>query len=347
MALELQIFEGAAWVYALARINNTSGTPVTQAIASGSGEDLADTYALAFSAVVLGVSATVTVTPSSGNNPYGGLQAWSKAIVLDNATDHLNVIPGLKLRFSSAGGFSNAWTATIKVGRYEGVFDAIAGETSVGERVRAVNTGTGAVSAAKARVLTHAKQYKKAGKVLSILEPFAIGATEKATGDRIMPYVLTLSGTAGAGGAKVTTLSVDTVTPGAGTILDINASANVSGTGLKAVAGQKYRFLSGALTGVEFSIDPACANGDTSNLLIISPRFIKIAPDVAGVEGAYGTADVPLTEVGQAAGVITPTAFAYFWVKVDVPAGGNVASNPYVGDVALQATESGAAGWIV
>lgn len=349
MALVNQVFDGAAWVDSSVRQSALTGTPLVSVAANGSGEALADNYVLTFSAVVPGVSANVAVATTSPNNPH---KTASKAVVLDGATVHKNIVPGYDIIFSNAGGFTNAWTVTLLVGQYLGTVDASGGGAGVptaAARQRAYNAGTGAVSNALAGLRNIVKPFKKVGSVFISVKGFAPGSTEKTAGggsSRVMPYVLTISGVAGAGAGKTCNLSVDGVLFGAGTLQDLVNPAAVSGTGLKAVAGQGYRVLSGNLTGLEFYIDPACANGDTINILIFLPRYRRIAPETApNTPGVYGSADIVLTETGQAAGVITAGGFAYYWGDILVPAGASPESNPYPTDIYVAGTETGAAGY--
>jgi hypothetical protein len=335
-----QIFEGAAWVDSDSRPTNTTGTPVVSAVANRDGRGLADEYFLTFAAVVVGVSANVTVTTTSPNNPYRA----TRAVALDGLTVHKDVIPGLDIVFSANAGFTGAWAATIKVGEFLGTFDAFgggAGVPSAGVRHRVLNDGTGAVSNAKARVLPTVKWVKKVGTVFSGVKPFAEGSTEKVAGggsSRVVPYVLSISAVAGAGAGKTCTVSVDGVAFPAASLRDLSTGNTQDGTLVKAVApGNYYRVILGNLIGLEFAIDAGVANGDAANVLIFAPRFIQIAADVAGVASAYGTADIILTEAGQAAGTIQPGGTAFYWRRVLVPAGGNAESNPVPGDIALTA----------
>lgn len=350
--LKDQIFIGAAWVDAEARLTNSSGTPLVSATPNGDGRLIADDYLLSFAAVVAGVSANVSVVTTSPNNPYK--TAAPKAILLDGVTLHKDIIPGVSLVFSAQGTFTNAWTATVNVGTFDGTYDAFgggAGVPSAGTRHRVLNNGTGAVSAAKARLIPIAKWVKKVGTVFSGIKPFAEGATEKQAGggsQRVTPYVISISAVAGAGAAKTCTVSVDGVAFPAGSLRDLGTGVLQDGTLVKALApGNFYRVVTGPLTGLEFAIDAAVANGDSANVLVFQSRFVQTAPDNAGAAGAYGTGDVNLTEAGQAAGTILPGGTAFYWKRILVPSGANAESNPYPTDVALTGTETGQAGWSV
>lgn len=343
-----QILISAVWTNTDARFTNSTGTPLVSADANRDGRALADSYALAFSSVTPGVSADITVTPSSPNNPY----ADTHTVNLDGLTEYRDVIPGVTLVFDDDAGFTNSWAATVNVGEFLGTFDAFgggAGVPSAGVRHRVLNDGTGAVSAAKATLLPIAKWVKKTGEVFDTVRNFAEGATEKQAGggsNQVIPYLIEISNVAGVGGAKTCSVSVDGVLFGADSLRDLSTGVSQNGDLVKAISpGRFYRVILGDLTGLEFAISADAADGDEANVLIFESRFIQTAPDSGGVAGTYGTADITLTQSGQSAGVIQPGEVAYFWRRVLVPAGANAESNPYPGDVALKATESGAAGW--
>lgn len=350
MSLKDQLFIGGVWTDAAARLTNNVGTPVVSAVANGDGRAIADVYTLSFSDVDAGVDAQVLVQASSPNNPYHG---ESFAVNLDDVTEYTEIIPGITLIFDNNGGFLNTWQATVNVGEFLGTFDAFgggAGVPSAGVRHRVENDGTGAVSAAKATLLPIAKWVKKTGDVFEAVRTFAEGAVEKVAGggsNQITPYLISIDNVAGVGAAKTCRVSVDGVPLGADTLRDLSTGVSQDGTGVKAISpGHYYRVILGDLTGLEFAIAANVVDGDEANVLIFASRFIQIASDVAGVAGAYGTVDITLTQAGQAAGVIQPAGTAFFWRRVLVPAGGNAESNPYPGDVALKATETGAAGWL-
>jgi hypothetical protein len=348
--LKDQILIAAVWTDAAVRLTNDTGTPVDSEVGNGDGRALADVYVLDFSAVTAGVSADVTVGTSSPNNPYGG---ETHTVNLDGVTEYKDVIPGVTLIFNDDVGFLNTWQATVNLGEFLGTFDAFgggAGVPSAGVRHRVLNDGTGAVSDAKATLLPIAKWVKMIGGVFDTVRNFADGATEKQAGggsSQVVPYVITVDTVAGAGALKTCTVKVDGVTFPAASLRDLSTGVAQSGALVKAVSpGHFYQVILGDLTGLEFAIHEDVADGDEANVLIFESRFVQIAPDVAGVAGAYGTADITLTQSGEAAGVIQPAGTAFFWRRVLVPAGGNAESNPYPGDVALKGTETGAAGWL-
>lgn len=346
MALKDQLFISGVWTDSDVRGDNTIGTPIVSAVPTGDGEIISDTYDLTISSRT-GGTATVTVA-ASANNPFNG--RVKTLVPMDNTTVVGTVIPGISIVFDTAG--ANGDTAQIIVGDPYGPFDASgvgAGVPTAGVRHRVVNTGTADVGSAQAKLLDQAIQYKITGKVFDYVNPFADGATEKVAGGgsfRTMPYEMTLSGISGSGPTKVATLAIDGGTFGADDILDLTTGLTQDGVGLKALGSTyPYQVVAGPLTGLNFSIDPACANADEANILIFPSRYVQIADDVVGVEGTYGTTPVDLTESGHLTGVITPSGVAYYWARYVVPSSANNESNPYPSNIALSSSESTSAGW--
>lgn len=346
MALEDQLFIMGAWLASAARHTNTTGAPIVSVTDLNTGEALADEYALALSAVG-GGTGTVTVNTSSPNNPYKGRVV--AGVALDGATVRKDIVPGVGIVF--AGTAANGNVATVYVGLYLGAFDAFgvdAGTPFAVTRHRVVNTGSGPVSNAQAALKTHAVLYKQIGNALSRVAPFADGATEKETGVRTAPYNVVISATAGAGAGKTCSVAVDGAVVPAGQLTDLNTAGVQGGTLVKAIAGQSYRFNAPhALAGLEFSVDPNCANGDEANVLIFNVRHIQIAREVAGApdDADWGTDPVVLTQAGQPAGTIQPAAEAFFYTRVVVPSGASAEKNPHPANVSITATETGSANW--
>jgi len=344
-----KILVGAAWTGSAARFLNNAGTPLLSAADNASGEALADEYTLTLSAATP-TTGTITVQTVSPNNPYKGRVVTG--VLRDGATVYDNIIPGISLVFANAA-WANGNNATVYVGSYLGTFDAFGPEAGAGQaatRHQVVNDGTGAVANAAAKLLTQSVHVRKVGRVFAYVKAFAPGATEKVAGggsSRIEPYRITLANVAGAGAAKTGDLQVDGVTLGAGTILNLSTGEAEDGVGLRMIApSYAYRILTGPLSGVEFALSALGATGDTANILIFPSRYMQIAPDADGVAGTYGTADVPLTQPGQSSGVIQPGGVAYYWSRLLVPSGANAESNPYPTQVALSATETGAANYL-
>lgn len=251
--------------------------------------------------------------------------------------------------FLQRGGRSRAllvfptWSAEIRIGHYFGEFAAYAptaGVASGERRIQIYNSGTDTCSGAVARLINRAKWYAKTGHVFARVRPFAEDATELLTGDQVAPYALTVSSVAGVGPLKTMTIA------GASMTSVKNLETQVIGglTGLNVT--DFYQVQDGDLESLEFKLSEAAVDSDVANVLVFSPRFVQIAEDLSGAPGTWGSADVSLTEDGQTAGQITAAGVGYLWARVLVPDAGNSESNPYIVDVAIEASASSSAGWV-
>lgn len=347
MALVDKLFISGVWVDSSVRGENTAGTPVVSAVLSGTGEEISGVYTLTVSNRS-GGTGDVTIATADSNNPFNGRVITG--VTFDDVTETIDVVPGVTIVFDNAAANTN--TAEITVGDPYGSFDASgvgAGVPTTGVRHEVENTGTASVANAKAQLLTQSIWVRNPERVFDYIGPFAENATEKIAGggsDRVMPYVITISGVSGSGPSKVATISVDGVAMPAGSLLDLTTGDLVSGTGIKAVSPPyPYKVVDGDLEGLEFALHASVANTDECNLLIFPSRYVQIAPDVSGVAGTYGITDVDLTESGQATGVITASGVAYYWTRFIVPLSANNESNPYPANIALTASQSTSAGW--
>lgn len=342
-----QIEISSVWTDSDVRGSNVTGTPVVSAVLNPTGELIPDDYVITISARA-GSTGTVTISSASPNNPYLGRVVTG--VTMDDATEVTNIIPGVTIVFDNAA--ANGNTASIIAGDPYGSFDATgvsAGVPTTGVRHRVHNDGEADVSDAQVLLMTQAIAVKKTGAVFEYIKPFAPGATEKIAGggsSRVMPYLITITNVAGSGESKTCSVSVDGVVFGADELLDMVSGDTQDGDDVKALGGDNpYRVVAGDLEGLEFAIDPACANTNTANVLVFPSRYIQIAPDVAGVEGTYGTDPVDLTSTGETTGVIAADGYAYYWVRYLVPESANNESNPYPANTAIQASQSTAAGW--
>ena len=349
MALKDQIEVAAVWTDSTVRGTNDTGTPITSAVLTGSGRQIADTYTLTVSSRV-GSTGTVTVESASKNNPYNG--RVKTGITFNSSAVTLEVVPGVSIVFATGG--ANGDVATVYVGDYKGSFDASgvdAGVPTDGVRHKVVNDGASSVIDCKAGLRTMSVLVAKSGTVFNYIAPFAPTAVEKTAGggsSRVMPFAMEIENVSGAGGSKVADLLIDGVNFGTDQIQNVTTGELSDGTGLKAVdPPETYLVVGGDLEGLEFALSASCANTNTANILIFPSRYTQIAPDVSGAEGTYSTIDVNLTEVGQTTGVITAGNAAYYWVRNLIPVGASSESNPYPCQVALECSESSDAGWTV
>lgn len=347
MALKDQLFIGGVWVDSDVRGENTAGTPVVSAVLGNTGEEISGVYTLTISNRS-GATGDVTIATDDANNPFDGRVVTG--VQFDDTTETIDVVPGVTIVFDNAA--ANGNTAEITIGNPYGSFDASgvgAGVPTAGVQHQVENDGASSVANAKAQLLTQAIWVRNPDRVFDYIGPFAESAVEKTAGggsDRVMPYVVTISGVSGSGPSKVATISIDGVAMPALSLLDLTTGDLVSGTGIKAVSpAYPYRVADGDLEGLEFALHEDVANTDECNLLIFPSRYVQIAEDVAGVAGTYGTDPVDLTESGEATGVITASGVAYYWTRFLVPLSANNESNPYPCNVALTASQSTAAGW--
>lgn len=328
------------WVAMASRFTNGTGTPIVSANPNDDGRAIADTYSLTFASVVAGVSANVSVTCASPNNPYNGT---TTGIALDGTTEYIDIIGGVTLIFSSSGSFANTWTAEIRVGHSFGAFEAFAPNASVpseSRRIRIQNTGADSGENAFARLITRVRWFKKTGRVFVRVYPFAENAVEKLTSGVVSPYAFQVSNVTGSGASTTMDVTVDGLAVTVKNLTDLTTGSSV---GLNVV--DYYQITTGDLTGVTFLLSENAVNSDIGNVLIFSPRFTQIAPDAGGAPGDWGVSDIALTEDGKAAGVITASGVAYFHTRIVVPDGSNALSNPYICDPAIQGDATGGAGW--
>lgn len=349
--LEARIEEVAGsgtFVAATARYTNNTGTPIVSVAANNKGSLIAGVYNLTFASVVAATSANCTVTPTNTNNPSAtgspnaaGLTRPAVAVTLDGTTAHSNVIEGLDIVFSNSGSFTNSWTGQIRVGYDFGsqqAFGSIVASTQ--RKIRAYNTGSDTATNCKARCLPNVVAWPKVGEIFAGVRPFAEDAVEKLSGTIIDNYAITVGNVTGSGASKTMDVFVDG-NPVDVIMLDINnqpTGSEISSDDLNVT--NYYRITTGDLTDVEFKLSEDATNSDTANIFIFDTRHIQIAPDESGSPGTWGTADVTLTESGQAAGVIRATGFASFWIRALTTDGADSESNPYSMNVALEHSTS-------
>jgi hypothetical protein len=343
---------GGVWVSSVVGNTNDTGTPLLSIVPNYSGEALSDNYEFFYTDVdTVDQTATLEISASAPNNPYNrsGL-----AIDIDGATVHSDLLPGFDIVFSGSGSFSDAWSNSVRVGDYQGNFNAyeIGGDEGTARKHRVKNTDAGAAADCKVTLKTIAQLMRLTGHIFDFVKPYADGATEKIANDdpvdtvpgsfQIRPYRITVSSVTGVGAAKVGNFRVDGL---AVNLLNLSSGLIATSDGVNVV--DTYRIDTGGGQSIEFKLSEDMANGDTANILIFPARYTQIAPDVEGVAGTFGTSDVILTQTGEAAGLIQPEGVAYYWVKTVVPEGAQgFESNPYPGNVYIIGKQTGTAGWV-
>lgn len=340
--LECRLEETAlsgTFVAAAARLTNTVGTPVVSVAANDDGGAIAGVYGLTFEDVDPGVSATVKISTDSVNNP--NRDSVGKVVDLDSISAYTNIVRGVDIVFDDDVGFLDTWTAQIRIGLSFGTvqaFGTIVPSTS--RKIRVYNTGDEEGQNCKAELVNIVKHWAKVGKIFERVFPFAENATEKLTGDSVSPYAITVENVTGSGSAKTMDVLVDGVAVNIENLTDLTTGTS-EGIGVV----DRYRITSGDLEDVTFLLSQDAVNDDEANILIFDKRFMQIAPDTAGSPGTFGTADVDLTETGEATGVITAAGFADFHVRVLVNDGANSSSNPHPLDVRISGETSESANW--
>lgn len=349
----------SGWKVTNMRATNITGTPLDISSMDGDIEYMdatiiPDEYTITASNLV-GTTIDLLVTAASGDaNPWHNRSVLAFDFGFD--TWSYDTIPGLNLYIDPS--IADGDEGLIKIGEYGGTMSSggvTAGVPSAEVRHQVENSGTEDVTECAAKLLTQVINVPMDNfgfGAFIVVRPFAEDAVEKndpITG-QALAYKLSISGVTGAGALKVATLSVDGVVLEAASVFDITASTYGSGVGLKAISyatPYPYRIVTGPLTGMEFVIWETVANGDYSNILVFENVHVEIAPDSAGTAGEWGTADVPLTEVGEIDGTITPGGFAYYWSRFVIEEGSGGQSNPYPCSIALFGNEDepGSADW--
>jgi hypothetical protein len=342
------IFIGGVWVASDIRFSNDVNTMLVSAGLTGTGEEISDDYQLVAGAVGAG-TASISVACNPDNTTINGRVV--AGVALDGVTQYRNIIPGVVLVFSNTT--VNGDTSTVRVGLFAGEVDAFgvgAGAPVAVTRHRVNNPDPNAATGAVATITPEADYVKKIGSVFLAINPYAPGATYKPLGggsDQVNPYLFHITAVAGAGPTKTVSFTVDGALMAANSIRRVADGSLSNSTGIKAVAGEIYEVVLGNLTGFQFVVDPACALDDTCNILIFPARFMQITGDVGGVAdpAGWGTADVPITEVGELVGTITSGGEAFYWSRIVVPPGASSESNPFQMLVSVRAELASPANW--
>lgn len=312
--------------------------PIIDVAFNNSGEAIADIYDISYISVdVLTHTAVARVMTQSPNNPYRNLSG--AAVAIDGTTLHKDLIGGLTIRFSASGSFSATWATRIYVGQWlatKAAYGVGAGVPGTPVQHKVVNTDMGAAADCFAQFANMAILYEKTADVFLMIEPFAVGSTEKITGGSTAPYAVTVSAVVG----STASIRVD------GLAVNVKNLEN-SVTGLSNLLNftDRYQITSGGLNGLIFKLDPAINTSAVSNVLIFPPRHAQIAPDVDGQPGTWGVTPVQLTHTGEAAGVIPSGENAFYWLREIVAENASSLSNPYPIMVELVGLETGAALW--
>jgi hypothetical protein len=341
-----QIFESGVWVNSACRFSNNVGSPIASATPDGSGRAIPDKYTLTFSNINIGAkTADCTISTVSANNPHRSQIVGVKQIHFDGVTAHTTVVPGVSIVFTDSPSWVNTWAGEIRVGDNLGVFASSGDEVGPGDPVRhrVHNDTSGAAAGCKALLQSIAIPISITNIIFTLVKPAAPSATEKTAGggsEQVTPYHITVANVTGSGAGKTMDLHVD-----GGTVAVAALDGSYTGPSTGLAVTKNYKITSGALQSLEFKLDQSATGGNQENIMIFEPRHLQIAPDVAGITGTLGTAQVTLTSAGQAAGVIGAGEDAYYWLGANVVDGANAESNPYPCFVFLSGKQTGSALW--
>jgi hypothetical protein len=346
--LQDSLFIGGVWVSSDVRSTNDVGTLLVSATNTLTGEDISDDYGLTIGAIA-GGHGTVVVAANPDNILHNGRNV--AGVALDGVTQYTNIINGVTLVFSALA--VNGDSSTVHVGYFAGPVDAFgvgAGTPVAVLRHKVHNPDPTSVSGTVATITPEIDLVKKVGSVFNKVSHYAPGATYKPFGggsDQVNPYVILITALAGAGPTKTVSFTIDGALAAADSIRRVADGSTHDSTGIKAVAGEIYEFITGNLTGFMFSIDPAVLMADRANVMVFPARFMQITADVAGVaDGAgWGTDDVDVTQAGQLTGTILAAGDGYYWSRVVVPPGANSESDPFQMLVSVNAISSSPAAW--
>jgi hypothetical protein len=302
------------------RVENVVSTPVVSSSYLGPGGAIAGEYLLEFTKT--GSTFTVDVTGSDPKNP------WTRdavAITADDATENVDVIPGISFVFSSS--IVTGWTAKATLFAY------MDGSAVVTDRF---NHGIILAGDASTEFQTSVKNVgteDSADSVVYILpgcyiddeddyQWFATITNHSSTsrhkmalaGDYVISFADWKDGTGDHAGYKTADVLVDGVKTIEDAVFD-GVTAYEYGDGIGYIdAADKFKGLRIILANT--TDDPSSA---TPTLKVSDAwAWVTVAPDSSGVSGTY-TTDLVITEAGETTGTITAGNYTKVWFLVEVP----------------------------
>lgn len=339
------------------------GTPIVAVEPLYDGALVPGYYDLTFSSVVPGVTATVTIAaPSTNYAIHGKVQT----LVPLNESWVYGLIPGLRIKFDDAAGFLSSWKDRIYAGAYFGnhragnpdgltidesdepTFTATTGQGAGAKahtarwKIENTTTKTAFEAFAKLANVAHLDRLSATGDALSYAYTGTTESVEKfdsADGGSIDPYVITFESLNTTPNPDTITMKVDGSIIASG-VLNTSTGALTSSANLS--VGVLYRFTTGPLAGVEFSIALTVTNSDTIDLYVFSPRWTEMTPDSGtgsptarrddGTEDGttWGGSPVGLTEIGEGVREISSGGSVVLHTRTTIPAGAPYGLNPGV-----------------
>lgn len=305
------------------RWENTTNTPIASATDLENGQAVADIYTLAFTEAA-GV-VTVDITPAEGSkSPYG---ATGVTVTADDATENLNIVPGVSIVLSSS--IVTGWAAKVSFGARMtsaaattdilniGVIEA--GNSSTAQRIAAVNVGADdSVQTTVDAVPGFYWEQSGAGDIILEINSHTDDTREHlAAKDTLaITFVNWADGVGANAGYKTCDVYVDaakcitTAVFNGSTRYQYGVSGYDDGTDL--LVGLSIILANSTDDPTAVTITLTVGEGDD---------WVELAADSAGSPGAYQTAALTLTEPGQTAGTVRTSRVAYFWCRWTIPDG--------------------------
>ncbi len=321
---------------------NTSGA---ESYALDNGETIGGDYAITVKAGSVSGSDLILKPRHESPSHYLNTSLYEIAVVMGSAYED-TIVPGARLKLA-ASGILDTWTTTVRMGDYQGIFDAGI-TTDAGVRRAAKNVVARVLLGCQAVVYPVPTLVETAGTGgLMRVQAYSTACVEKVTSGTTAGYVWAFSGYSS--GPNTIDALVD------GVALNVNDLSTTPATAQTTAGlsrdGREYEItggLSGALNGIRFKVNSNAANGDGCHVLIHKDSYLKIAPDVAGVAGTYvdpGTA-ITLTDPSQGtAGRIPASGASYYWRKLVVPGTASSQRNPVPWRVTFISRDTGVAVW--
>lgn len=356
------------------RLVAVSGTAFTNVARLPNNRALADEY----TAVVSGVTGTttktgtVTIATASGKGPYNGRVV--SGVVFDGTVQN-DIVPGLAITKTSSSGVANGNTTTFKVGIWTGVnlagnptgvqldwsdgiddpgpVSVAAGDPHLIARVRFYNTDTDAQVGCRALVLPRVIPVSTAGpEGFTEIYPVNLTPAERNIGGRVEPLKFRFSALNTA--ANPDTITVEYSADGGSTwdVFDVRDTTNpplgtIPSTDLNRNGTTLYQIVEASLniSDLMFIIDAGADNTSTENVLIYDPRYVRVAPDVAGSPGTWSDTEAYITQSGEAAGVVNSGQSGYVWVEYDTDSAASNKQSPFPADIFVISGASGETNW--
>lgn len=302
----------------LMRFENTVNTPFVDVEYLDDGEAFCDFYTVAATS-----GSAVDVTSEDTKNEVVGTGI---SVTADGSTWNYGVIPGCRIKFSVS--LANGWTGVIGIGCLVSSGGALtdrfnvgivqAGTNSTQRRIVCVNVG----SETSAETAIHALPglFIEDGAqpwVTRIAQHTDVARHASATPGT---YVLTWGDYVS---ASPDTADLYVNKDGGGAVLCIE-DAKLDGTTVyQHGSGNGYSDANDALPGMQIIL---AANGNpTAQTYDVEVRegyaYVELAPDVTGSPGTWQAPPLTITESGETAGTITASGLAYFWFRLNLPAG--------------------------